>query len=156
MEAWSTEIFELNRIADNNLLKLYSFELKKSISRANYREAYFQAVSNSSWAHEGYLVTSEIKEDEDLLAELERLNQAFGIGIIELELNDIDASKVLFSAKPKKQLDWETMDKLVDTNSDFKKFVQDVRIDLESKRIHRSEYDKIEEDIEKYIDKIMK
>jgi hypothetical protein len=143
LETWNSEIFELNRIADNNLLKLYSFELKKSISRANYRESYFQAVSNSSWAHEGYLVTAEMKEDEDLLAELERLNQAFGIGIIELDLADIDASKVLFSAIPKKQLDWETMDKIVGTNPDFKKFIQDVKIDLESKRIHRTDYDKI-------------
>jgi hypothetical protein len=90
------------------------------------------------------------------LAELERLNQAFGIGIIELDLADIDASKVLFSAIPKKQLDWETMDKIVGTNPDFKKFIQDVKIDLESKRIHRSDYDKIEDEIEKYIEKIIK
>lgn len=156
LEEWNNEIIELNRISDNNVLRLYSFEVKKVISRANYRESFFQAVSNSSWAHEGYLIASNIKEDEDLLAELERLSQAFGIGIIEIDINDIDASKIIFPATPKKALDWETMNKLCDSNPDFRKFIEDVKIDLESKRIHLSEYDKIEDEIEKYIKKMLK
>jgi uncharacterized protein len=156
IEDWNVEIIELNRISGNNALRLYSFELKKSLNRANYRESYFQSVSNSSWAHEGYLVTANFTEDEDLLSELERLNQSFGIGIIELNLEDIDSSRILFPAKSKTNLDWETMNKLADSNEDFRKFIQDVKIDLESKRIHLSEYDKVEEDIEKYIKKISK
>lgn len=36
--------------------KIYSFELKRSISWADIKEYYFQAVSNSSWANEGYLL----------------------------------------------------------------------------------------------------
>ncbi|GAA7008226.1 hypothetical protein AOH414_13830 [Helicobacter pylori] len=35
-------------------VKLVSFELKKEISVNNCREYYFQAISNSSWANEGY------------------------------------------------------------------------------------------------------
>lgn len=85
---------------------------------------------------------------------MEQLSPSFGIGIIELNLDDIDSSRILFPAKSKLALDWETMNKLVDSNADFRKFVQDVKIDLESKRIHLSEYDKIEEDVEKYIKKI--
>jgi hypothetical protein len=153
---WSNEVIELNRISDNNVLKLYSFELKKSVNRSNYRESFFQAVSNSSWAHEGYLVTSHLLEDEDLLSELERLNQAFGIGIIVLDLEDIESSKILFPAKPKIKLDWETINKLADANEDYKKFIQDIKIDLESRRIHFSEFDKIEEDINNYIKRINK
>lgn len=156
LEDWNNEIFELNRISDNNMLKLFSFEIKKEINRSNYRESFFQAVSNSSWGHEGYLVAAEIKDDEDLLSELERLTQSFGIGIIQLNLNDIDSSFILFPATQKMSLDWETMNKLSDMNPDFKKFIQDVKIDLESKRIHTSEYDKIEEDIYRYIKKLMK
>lgn len=37
--------------------KLFSFELKTRVDISNLREYYFQAVSNSSWANEGYLVT---------------------------------------------------------------------------------------------------
>lgn len=65
LEEWEPELIELGELSDNNLIKLYSFELKKSLNKGNYREAYFQAVSNSSWAHEGYLVASEIKQDEN-------------------------------------------------------------------------------------------
>ncbi|WP_346350276.1 hypothetical protein [Spiroplasma endosymbiont of Calodromius spilotus] len=46
--------------------KFYSFELKKELSFANLRESYFQAVSNSSWANEGYLVTLKISESNGL------------------------------------------------------------------------------------------
>jgi hypothetical protein len=116
-----------------------------------YREAFFQAVSNSSWAHEGYLVAAQIKQDDELLAELERLSISFGIGIIHLDVDDIDSSSVLFHAKSKSQLDWETMNKLSDRNEEFSKFIQDVKIDLESKRIHRAEYDDILDDPERYI-----
>ncbi len=41
-------------------VKLVSFELKKEISVNNCRECYFQAISNSSWANEGYLVGRHI------------------------------------------------------------------------------------------------
>ncbi|WP_338982612.1 hypothetical protein [Spiroplasma endosymbiont of Eupeodes luniger] len=44
--------------------KFYSFELKKELSFANLRESYFQAVSNSSWANEGYLVALKISESK--------------------------------------------------------------------------------------------
>ena len=147
---------EFNRISDNNAIKLFSFELKKNLSKGNYRESYFQAVSNSSWANEGYLVAGSVQQDDDLLSELERLSTAFGIGIIELDLDDIDSSKVLYPAKTKLSLDWETMNKLCEQNPDFNKFIQDVKIDLESKRIHKAEYDKIISDPEEYINKIKK
>lgn len=58
--------------------KIYSFELKRFINNANLKECYFQAVSNSSWANEGYLVACEIKDDE-VRDELARLNASFGI-----------------------------------------------------------------------------
>jgi len=125
--------------------------MKKSLSKSNYREAYFQAVSNSSWAHEGYLVAADILQDDDFLAELERLASSFGIGIIQLDLHDIDASSILYPPRTRSFLDWETINKLCEQNKDFEKFLQDVKIDFESKRIHRSEFDEILKDIPKYI-----
>ena len=156
IEDWNREIIELNNISNSNAITLYSFELKKNIDRNNYREYFFQAVSNSSWANEGYLVAGNIKDDDELFNELERLSTSFGIGIIELDLEDIDSSRVIFHANRKKELDWETMNKLSDINKDFRKFIQDVKIDFDSKRIHKSEYDEIISNPEEYIKKIMK
>jgi hypothetical protein len=48
-------------------------------------------------------------------------------------------------------LDWETINKLCEQNGDFAKFVEDVKIDSESKQIHKSEYDEISKDPEKDI-----
>lgn len=156
IEDWSREIIELNNISNSNAITILSFELKKAINRNNYREYFFQAVSNSSWANEGYLVAASISQDDELLNELERLSTSFGIGLIQLDLDDIDSSKVIFNAHKKKELDWETMNKLSEINSDFKKFLQDVKIDFDSKRIHKSEYDGILNDPEIYIKKSIK
>jgi uncharacterized protein len=153
---WNQDVIKFNQLLDNNSIRLFSFELKKSLTKSNYREAFFQAVSNSSWAHEGYLVATDITEDDDLLAELERLSASFGIGIIYLRLSDFNASTVLFPAKIRKMLDWETINKLCEQNKDFLKFIQDVKIDFESERVHRSEYDSVIKEPEKYIKDKMK
>lgn len=156
IDDWRTDVIEFNRLSDNNSLRLFSFEMKKSLNKSNYRESYFQAVSNSSWAHEGYLVAAEILQDDDFLAELERLASSFGIGIIQLDCKDIDASTILYPATRKSLLDWETINKLCEQNKDFEKFLQDVKIDFESKRIHRSEFDEVHRDIQKYIKEKLK
>lgn len=151
IEDWRPEVIEFNRLSDNNSLRLFSFELKRSLNKSNYRESYFQAVSNSSWAHEGYLVAAEVLQDDDFLSELERLAASFGIGIVQLELDDIDSSSVLYPARVKPVLDWETINKLCEENRNFEKFIQDVKIDFESRRIHRSEYDEVPKDAAEYI-----
>lgn len=153
---WNQDVIKFNQLLDNNSIRLFSFELKKSLTKANYREAFFQAVSNSSWAHEGHLVAADITQDDDLLAELERLSASFGIGIIHLRLSDFNASTVLFPAHTREVLDWETINKLCEQNRDFAKFIQDVKIDFESERVHRSEYDTVIKDPEKHIKDKMK
>jgi len=156
IEDWNREIIELNSISNSNAITLFSFELKKRLDRVNYREYFFQAVSNSSWANEGYLVAATIVEDDELLNELERLTASFGIGVIELDLEDIDSSRVVFHARKRKELDWETMNKLSDMNKDFRKFLQDVKIDFDSQRIHKSEYDPVPTDVEAVILRLLK
>ncbi|EJB14719.1 putative HrgA like protein [Helicobacter pylori CPY1313] len=59
-------------------VKLVSFELKNKISVNNCRECYFQAISNSSWANEGYLVGHHIDtHDPKLMDLLKRLHASF-------------------------------------------------------------------------------
>ncbi len=151
IDDWSEDVIKLNRLSDNNSLRLFSFELKRALTKANYREAYFQAVSNSSWAHEGYLVAAEVQQDDDFRDELGRLTRAHGIGIIQLDLQDIDSSSVLYPPQRKPSLDWETINKLSEQNPNFRKFVQDVKIDFEGSRIHRAEYDDLPKDAAQYI-----
>jgi len=101
--------------------KLFSYELKKEInSDYELKRYFFQAVSNSSWANYGYLVAFEISDS--LNDEMERLNQSFGIGIIELRANPYE-SKVLFAPKYR-DVDIKTIDKLCNINKDFEQFIE--------------------------------
>jgi hypothetical protein len=156
---WERPIIEFNNITEQNLVRLFSFELKKCLNKGNYRSSFFQAVSNSSWAHEGYLVCAQLQEDdEELLLELERLSQSFGIGIINLNIKDFNSGKVMFQAKPKENLDWHTMNKLCHENPGYKDFIEHVKRDFESKTIYKQDYDDIPKDdeIENYIKKLLK
>jgi hypothetical protein len=105
--------------------KISSFEIKKEInSDYELKKHYFQAVSNSSWANYGYLVAFEISDT--LFEEMERLNQSFGIGVIQLRANPYE-SKILYHAKHK-NLDFKTMDKLCRINNEFENFIKQVEL----------------------------
>jgi len=111
----------LKTIDKNSFFTLYSYELKKEINTDyELKEAYFQAVSNSSWANRGYLVALQI--NDNLLDELQRLNQSFGIGFILLNSYPYE-SKILFNSKYK-ELDFKTLDRLCEINKDFEKFIK--------------------------------
>ncbi len=139
--------------------KLYSFELKVSLNFLNLRECYFQTVSNSSWANEGYLVVLECDESKDFMDELWRLNNAFGIGVIRLNAEDLLASEVLIPAKERENLDFETINLLVGKNQNFKEFIESINQNIElanSKydyNIVKTSYDKVysDEEMEKHI-----
>jgi uncharacterized protein len=108
----------INRV---DTFKMSSYELKKEInSDSELKKAFFQAVSNSSWANYGYLVAFEFSDS--LNEEMGRLNQSFGIGIIELNANPYQ-SKILFPATYR-SLDFKTIDKLCKMNNEFSKFIE--------------------------------
>lgn len=108
----------INRL---DTFKISSYELKKEInSDSELKKAFFQAVSNSSWANYGYLVAFEFSDS--LTEEMERLNQSFGIGIIELNANPYQ-SRILFQAKYH-DLDFKTIDKLCKMNKEFEKLIE--------------------------------
>lgn len=110
----------INRI---DTFKLSSYELKKEInSDSELKKAFFQAVSNSSWANYGYLVAFEFSDS--LNDEMARLNQSFGIGIIELNANPYQ-SKVLYPSVFR-DLDFKTIDKLCRMNKEFEKFIEQI------------------------------
>lgn len=135
-----------------NSYKLFSFELKIALNFSNLKECYFQAVSNSSWANEGYLVVLQ-EIDSEVLSELRRLNQSFGIGVIKLE-KDISNSQILISAKEKK-LDIQTLNMLINKNPNFKEFIDDInkqiKVGKEAKIQANFDEIKSDEEMEKYL-----
>lgn len=142
LEDWVTEVIEFSSAIGNISLKLFSFELKRELGFGNLREAFFQTVSNSSWANEGYLVAARVSQDEEFQVELQRLSSSFGIGIIELSTTDPDSSRVLYPARQKEYLDWDAINKLT-LNQDFVDFLGRVKRDLSSKEIRKERYDSI-------------
>lgn len=125
----------LNAIDIKSSVYLYSFELKREIKNDyNLKEYYFQALSNSSWANFGYLVAYEI--DESLKEEMERLNNAFGIGIIRLQAKD-DSTQILYPAR-EHDLDYTTINKLCSINPDFNNFVNKVTKVMKSPTEYKS------------------
>jgi len=109
--------------------KLYSFEIKISLDWSNLKSSYFQAVSNSSWANEGYLVVFDFDENDEIMQELRRLNANFGIGLIKLD-TEILSSKILIASK-QRQIDSVTLDILTEKNPNFKEFLNDIVKDIQ-------------------------
>lgn len=142
IDQWDNEVLQLSSSVGNTSVRFVSFELKRELNLSTLREKFFQTVSNSSWANESYIVAAEISNNEDFLNELSRLATSFGIGVIKIDIEDPNSSDILFPAKEKPNLDWETINKLT-MNKDFKEFLKRVRIDLNSNEIRKEKYDKI-------------
>ncbi|GAA9024057.1 COG2958 family protein [Helicobacter pylori] len=133
-------------------VKLVSFELKKEISVNNCRECYFQAISNSSWANEGYLVGHHIDTHNPKLMDLlKRLHASFGIGVIDLR-TDEDKSAILLNAKYKEKIDYTVALELSEKNEEFSGFLKSV-VDYDPKNQNRykDEFDEIKKKEELYL-----
>ncbi len=133
-------------------IKLVSFELKKEISVHNCRECYFQAISNSSWANEGYLVGRHIDtHNPQLMDLLKRLHASFGIGVIDLR-TDEDKSAILLNAKYKEKIDYTVASELSAKNEKFSGFLKSV-VDYDPNHQHRykDEFDEVKKKEELYL-----
>ena len=125
-EAYEKETLQLQKEMAVNTVKFFSFELKLELDFVNLRESFFQAVSNSSWANEGYLVAGRIADSADLKDELRRLSNAFGIGVIRLNCQHVPSSEILFPAATRPQLDWATVNRLTKENPNMRLLVEHV------------------------------
>lgn len=132
-------------------IKLVSFELKKEISVNNCRECYFQAISNSSWANEGYLVGCYIDtHNPQLMDLLKRLHASFGIGVIDLRTNE-DKSAILLNAKYKEKIDYTVALELSDKNPKFSGFLKSVvDYDPDFPNRYKDEFDEVKKKEELY------
>lgn len=125
--------------------RLWSFEVKMLVNQSNVREAYFQAVSNSSWANFGWLVAAEVSGSETM-RELNMLFSRHGIGLIRLDRDNPAESQVLIPARLQEQVDWLTCDRLARENKDFAKFIKLVRNFLQTGDHQPKEWDATPQD----------
>lgn len=139
---YKPETLEVQNQLSITSIKLFSFELKVTLNFGNLRQSYFQTVSNSSWANEGYLVTLNIDDDSTFKDEVRRLNNAFGIGIIQLNPENIFESEILFPSKINQEIDWDTVNRLANENTDFNDFLKLITEDCKLGKV-KSQYDKV-------------
>lgn len=123
---WHQEVKNLVKEYPDRKAKLWSFEVKLLLNRSNVREAFFQAVSNSSWANYGYLAVARIG-DADTLKELRMLFALHGIGLIQLDVENPAESQILVPARERFEVDWATCNRLAQENKDFMRFIRLVR-----------------------------
>ena len=121
-----SEVVSAMREGKGRRLRLWSFEAKLLINRSNAREAYFQAVSNCSWANLGYLVAAEIS-GTNTLNELRILYAMHGIGLIKLDVDAPSESEIIIPAREKSDIEWAMCSRLAEENSDFRDFMTRVR-----------------------------
>lgn len=125
---WEQSIKNCVQQSADKKAKLWSFEVKVKIHHSNVRKSFFQALSNSSWAHYGYLVAFSLVESKDsnTSRELEILSARHGIGFILLNINKSEKGRILIPAKERLEIDWNMANRLVKENSDFKHFIKEV------------------------------
>ena len=120
-------------------VRLWSFEVKKELNGSNIRSSFFQAVSNSSWANEGYLVATSISTSE-VEEELRMLSALHGIGVILLTPENPTESEILLPARRKAEVDWQSINRIVNENTDFKNFIELVSIYYQTGRIRSQDW----------------
>ena len=125
-KSWSQAVKTCVRFGNDKSVRLWSFEVKKELTRANVRKCFFQAVSNSSWANFGYLVATGISDGVE--PELQMLCSLHGIGILLLDVGDLYNSQILIPAKEKSDIDWVSANRIVEENPDFMNYIKQVGI----------------------------
>lgn len=122
-------------------VRLWSFEVKKELTGSNVRKSFFQAVSNSSWANEGYLVATSIS-DSKVEQELRMLSALHGIGVILLNPENPSESDMILPASSRTEVDWQSVNRILEENTDFKDYIELVSMYYQTGRIRSRDWNK--------------
>ncbi|WP_319783601.1 HrgA protein [Oceanisphaera sp. IT1-181] len=122
-------------------VRLWSFEVKKELNVSNARRSFFQAVSNSSWANEGYLVATSIS-DANTEKELRMLSALHGIGVILLNPENPSESEMTLPARSRQDVDWESTNRILIENEDFRDYMELVSTYYQTGRIRSKDWNK--------------
>jgi uncharacterized protein len=136
---WNQIVKECASSSSGQSVRLWSFEVKRKLNSGNIRKCFFQAVSNSSWANEGYLVAAEV--DASVEQELRMLSALHGIGVILLDAENPPESEILLPAKSREEVDWESVNRIAVENKDFMSYVESISTYFKTGRIKEKDWD---------------
>lgn len=137
---WDPVVKDCVRHGNDSAIRLWSFEVKKQLTRSNVRQHFFQAVSNSTWASFGYLVATGLNNDVE--AELQMLASLHGIGVLILNTDSLYDSQILIPARERTAIDWQSVNRIVSENTDFHRFIEQVGIYSQTGRLVKSVWNK--------------
>ena len=139
---WNELIRDCVKRGAGQSVRLWSFEVKKELNVANARKNFFQAVSNSSWANEGYLVATAIT-DSNTEKELRMLSALHGIGVILLNPENPSESEMILPARSRSDVDWESTNRILNENEDFREYIELVSTYYQTGRLRSKDWNKI-------------
>lgn len=137
---WEDVVRSCVRSSSDSSVRLWSFEVKKHLTKGNVRKSFFQAVSNSSWANFGYLVATGLNSDVE--GELQMLASLHGIGVLLLNTESLFDSQILIPARERTSVDWQSANRIVAENSDFHHYIEQVGIYNQTGRLIKSAWNK--------------
>lgn len=137
---WDPVVKDCVRHGNDSAIRLWSFEVKKQLTRSNVRQYFFQAVSNSTWASFGYLVATGLNNDVE--SELQMLASLHGIGVLILNADSLYDSQILIPARERTAIDWQSVNRIVSENTDFHRFIEQVGIYSQTGRMVKSVWNK--------------
>lgn len=138
---WHELVRHCAKFGSGRTVRLWSFEVKKVLNSSNVRKSFFQAVSNSSWANEGYLVATSIS-DSVVEQELRMLSQLHGIGVILLNPQNPTESEMMLPAIARSEVDWQSVNRVLNENEDFKDYIDLVSTYFQTGRVRSKDWNK--------------
>jgi len=140
-KGWDNLVRTCVQNGEGQSVKLWSFEVKITLSSSNIRKDFFQTVSNSSWANEGYLVATSISNNK-VEQELRMLSALHGIGVILLNPENPSESEIFLPAKTRPEIDWQSVNRILVENPDFKDYIELVSTYYQTGRVRKKDWDK--------------
>ncbi|RUO22609.1 HrgA protein [Aliidiomarina iranensis] len=137
---WESVVKDCVRTGNQSAVRLWSFEVKKHLTKSNVRKSFFQAVSNSSWANFGYLVATGLNSDVE--GELQMLASLHGIGVLLLNTESLFDSQILIPARERTTVDWQSANRIVAENSDFHHYIEQVGIYNQTGKLIKSAWNR--------------
>ena len=85
------------------------------------------------------------------------MSDAFGIGLIQLNIDNIDDSMIIYPSAVKPVIDIATIELLVSKNKDFLEFISNVNNSIKlNKLVDKAKYDKVlsDDELNNYLSKL--
>ncbi len=154
-------MIDLKRTLGGAPFSLTSVKMRLEVNYANFREFFFQCVSNSTWAHRAEIAISANIDDELLIDDLRRLGNRFGVGvttyglsmkaldelpspedILDLDSRGIEAIEErvrisrLSTSTTRAAIDWEHLAEAREANPDFQELFRWINHCLGKRKAH--------------------